>query len=61
MTHYVKNEAGYEKVTYNRKKVRTAAQRLEKARKQPTSVALEPAVNRQLKHEAKSRGLPYKS
>lgn len=59
MTYYVKNEAGYEKVTYNRKKVRAAAQRLKKARKQPTSVALEPAVIRQLKQEAKSRGLPY--
>jgi predicted DNA binding CopG/RHH family protein len=59
MTYYVKSEGGYEKVTYNRKKVRAAAHRLEKARKQPTSVALTPDVIRQLKHEAEERGLPY--
>lgn len=59
MTYYVKSEAGYDKVTYNRKKVRAAAIRLKRARKQPTSVALEPAVIDQLKQEAKARGLPY--
>ena len=59
MTHYVKSEAGYETITYNRKKVRAAALRLKKARKQPTSVALEPAVIEQLKQEAEARGLPY--
>ena len=46
MTYYVKSETGYKKVTYNRKKVRTAARRLKKARKQPTSVALAPDVIR---------------
>ncbi len=59
MTHYVKNEPGYERATYDREKVRTAAVRVKKARKQPTSVALEPAVIQQLKQEAESRGLPY--
>ena len=59
MTYYVKSEAGYDKATYNRKKVRAAAIRLKRARKQPTSVALEPAVIDQLKQEAKARGLPY--
>ncbi len=58
MTCYVKNEAGYEKVTYDRKKVRTAARRLKTARKQPTSVALTPEVIQQLKQEAEERGLP---
>jgi len=59
MTYYVKSEASYDKATYNRKKVRAAAIRLKRARKQPTSVALEPAVIDQLKQEAKARGLPY--
>ncbi len=44
MTYYVKNEPGYEKVEYNRSKVRDAARRLKKSRKQPTFVALDPAV-----------------
>ena len=59
MTYYVKSEPGYEKVTYNRKKVRAAALRLKKARKQPTSIALDPAVIQQLKQEAQARGVPY--
>lgn len=37
MGYYVKNESGYAKATYNREKVRAAAVRLKKARKQPTS------------------------
>ncbi len=59
MTYYVRSEAGYEKVTYNRDLVRAAAARRKKPRKQPTSVALEPAVIQRLKHEAEARGLPY--
>lgn len=59
MTYYVKREPEYEKVTYNRKKVRAAALRLKKARKQPTSVALDPAVIQELRQEAEARGVPY--
>jgi len=59
MAHYVKNQPGYEKVEYDREKVRAAALRLKKARKQPTSIALEPAVIQDLKREAETRGLPY--
>jgi hypothetical protein len=59
MTYYVKSEPGYEKVTYNRNKVRAAARRLKKARKLPTSVALDPAVIRKLRREAEARGLLY--
>jgi predicted DNA binding CopG/RHH family protein len=59
MTYYVKSEPEYEKVTYNRKKVRATALRLKKARKQPTSIALDPAVIQQLKKEAQARGVPY--
>ena len=59
MTYYVKSEDGYMKVTYDRKKVRASAQKLNQARKLPTSVALAPDVIRQLKEEAQERGVPY--
>jgi len=59
MTYYVKNEPGYEKVEYNRSRVRQAARRLKKSRKQPTSVALDPAVIRELRKEAADRDIPY--
>ncbi len=59
MTYYVKNEPAYERVTYDRKKVRGMARRLKAARKQPTSVALSPDVILELKREAEERGLPY--
>jgi len=59
MTYYVKSEPGYEEVTYNRKKVRAAALRLKKARKQPTSIALDRTVIQELRREAQARGVPY--
>ena len=59
MAYYVKSETGYEKATYDREKVTGAAVRLRKAHKRPTSIALDPAVIRQLKREAQSRGLPH--
>ena len=59
MTYFVKSEPGYQKATYDRKKVRSAARRLKTARKQPTSIALAPEVILQLKQEAEERGLPY--
>jgi predicted DNA binding CopG/RHH family protein len=59
MAYYVKNEAEYEKVDYNRSRVRQAARRLKKSRKKPTSVALDPAVIRELRKEAAARDIPY--
>ena len=59
MSYYAKRDPSYEKVTYNRGKVRAAAQRLKKLRKQPTSVALDPSVIRELRREALERGVPY--
>jgi len=55
MTYYAKSEPGYEEVTYNRKKVRAAALRLKKARKQPTSIALDRTVIQELRREAQAR------
>ena len=46
-------------IDIGRDKVRAAASRLKKARKQPTSIALDPAVIRQLRREALDRGIPY--
>jgi hypothetical protein len=59
MTYYVKNDPAYGKVTYDRKKVRATAARLKKVRKQPTSVALDPAVIRELRRQALQKGIPY--
>jgi type III secretion system FlhB-like substrate exporter len=59
MTYYVKSDPAYDKVTYDRGKVRTSAARLKKARKQPTSVALDPAMIRELRRHALQRGIPY--
>ena len=59
MPTYVKSEPGYDKVTYDRAKVRATARRLKKGRKLPTSVALDPAVIRTLRDQAQERGLPY--
>ena len=59
MTYYVKSEPGYEKVSYNRAKVQRTARRLKTARKQPTSIALDPAVIRRLRKEAEARDVPY--
>jgi len=59
MTYYVKSDPIYDKVTYNRAAARASAQKLKKARKQPTSVALDPSVIRELRREALQRGIPY--
>ena len=59
MAYYVKTDPAYDKVTYNRAKVRATARRLKKTRKQPTSVALDPSVIRELRRQAIQRGIPY--
>jgi len=59
MPQYVKNEPGYEKVAFESGKTRAAAKRTLRARKQPTSVALDPHLIAELKEEAKARGVPY--
>jgi predicted DNA binding CopG/RHH family protein len=59
MPRYVKNEPEYAKVSYESRKIRTAVRRAKAARKQPTSIALDPQLIRGLKAEAKARGVPY--
>lgn len=58
MAYYVKSEPGYEQATYDRAKVKEAASRA-KAKKLPTSVALDPEVVRELRAEAAKRDVPY--
>ena len=59
MPRYLKNEPGYERVSFESGKIRAAAKRTPRARKQPTSVALDPQLVAELKDEAKARGVPY--
>ncbi len=56
---YVKSDPEYDEVTYNRTWARAATRRLKKARKTPTSVALDPKTIAQLRREAVARGIPY--
>jgi predicted DNA binding CopG/RHH family protein len=59
MPRYVKNEPSYDRVSFESGKIRAAAKRTAAARKQPTSVALDPHLIAELKDEAKARGVPY--
>jgi predicted DNA binding CopG/RHH family protein len=59
MPRYVKNESEYEKVSFDSAKIRAAMKKTRLARKQPTSVALDPQLVEELKAEASARGVPY--
>jgi len=52
MPRYVKNESAYRRVSFESRKIKAA-------RKQPTSVALDPQLVTELKAEARARGVPY--
>ena len=59
MPRYVKNESEYGKVSMETAKIKEAMKRARAARKQPTSVALDPQLIEELKREASARGVPY--
>jgi predicted DNA binding CopG/RHH family protein len=59
MPRYVKNESEYGKASFEAAKIRAAMRRTKAARKQPTSLALDPKLIAELKAEAKTRGVPY--
>ena len=59
MPRYVKSEPGYDQVEFEARKIRKAARRPKRAHKQPTSVALDPELIKELKSEAAARGVPY--
>jgi predicted DNA binding CopG/RHH family protein len=59
MPRYVKNESEYEKISFDSARIRAALRKAVPARKQPTSVALDPQLVEELKAEASARGVPY--
>ncbi len=59
MPRYVKNESEYRRVRFESGKIKAAMKRTRAARKQPTSVALDPQLVAELKAEASARGVPY--
>jgi predicted DNA binding CopG/RHH family protein len=59
MPRYVKNESRYGKVSFQSARIKAAMKRTKEARKQPTSVALDPQLVTELKAEARARGVPY--
>lgn len=59
MPRYVKNKPEYRQVSFESRKIKAAIKRLRTARKQPTSVALDPQLVAELKAEAAARGVPY--
>jgi predicted DNA binding CopG/RHH family protein len=59
MPRYVKNQTEYRRVSYEARPIKAAAKRAATARKQPTSVALDPQLIAELKSEATARGVPY--
>ena len=59
MPRYVKNESEYGKVGFESMKIKAAMRKTRAARKQPTSVALDPQLVEELKAEARARGVPY--
>lgn len=59
MPRYVKNELAYSKVSFEPARIKAAMKRAKTARKQPTSVALDPRLIEEIKAEAKARGVPH--
>jgi predicted DNA binding CopG/RHH family protein len=59
MPRYVNNESEYQKIGFERNKIRAAVKRAKTVRKLPTSVALDPQLVEDLKEEARTRGVPY--
>jgi predicted DNA binding CopG/RHH family protein len=59
MPRYVRNESEYRNVSFDAAAIKSAAKKPTSARKQPTSVALDPQLVEDLKAEANARGVPY--
>ena len=61
MKNYVKNEKGYEKVTFETKKIKLAYKKLKSSRKHPTSINLSEETVAELKKLASAKGVPYQT
>jgi len=61
MPSYVKNEKGYNKVTFNAKAIKEAYSKNKATKKHPTSVNLPEEVIAELKAIALKMGVPYQT
>ena len=61
MSNSVKSEKGYQNVTFESKKIKSAYKKLKAARKHPTSINLSEETVGDLKKLAASRGIPYQT
>lgn len=61
MKNYVKSEKGYEKITFEAKKVKSAYKKLKASRKHPTSINLSEETVAELKKLASVKGIPYQT
>ena len=61
MGNYVKNEKGYEKITFDAKTVKQAYAKRKKEKKFPTSINLSQDVVIALKGIAQKKGIPYQT
>jgi predicted DNA binding CopG/RHH family protein len=61
MKSYVKSEKGYEKVTYEAKKIKSAYKKMKASKKHPTSINLSAETVSDLKSIASARGIPYQT
>lgn len=59
MKKYAKRLKEYDKIEFDTKAIIEGMSRLKKARRKPTSIALEEEVLKELKALADERGLPY--
>jgi predicted DNA binding CopG/RHH family protein len=61
MRNVVKSEKGYEKITFETRKIKAAYKKMKAAKKQPTSINLAEETINDLKKVASSRGIPYQT
>ena len=61
MSNYVKSEKGYQKVTFETKKIVSAYKKLKSQKKHPTSINLSEETVADLKRIATARGIPYQT
>jgi predicted DNA binding CopG/RHH family protein len=61
MPSYVKSESGYEKISFEAKKIKSAYKKIKAARKHPTSINLSESTVLDLKRLAAKKGIPYQS
>ncbi|MEZ4814429.1 MAG: hypothetical protein R3A80_04380 [Bdellovibrionota bacterium] len=61
MKNYVKSEKGYEKISFDTKKVKAAYKKLKSSKKFPTSINLPQETVAELKSVAAKKGLPYQT